>query len=156
MASTWLIMGSLSFPGGAVVKNPPVNAGDIRDAPGFQPPGWEDSPGGGNGNPLQYTCLENPMDRGAWWATVFGVTKSQLGDQLKTNHKKVKYAPLINHMGWSTSPWPSSSFLRPATSHRGPRNSPLFSAMKLSNYPACLWVSAKHKWWWLTPLLQDA
>ena len=37
--------------------------------------GWEDSPGEGNGNPLQYSCLENPMDRGAWWATVHGVTK---------------------------------------------------------------------------------
>ena len=39
--------------------------------------GWEDSPGEGNGNPLQYSCLENPMDRGAWWATVHGVTKSR-------------------------------------------------------------------------------
>ena len=37
--------------------------------------GWKDSPGEGNGNPLQYSCLENPMDRGAWWATVHGVTK---------------------------------------------------------------------------------
>ena len=53
-----------------------------------QPLSWEDPLGGGNDNPLQYTCLENPMDRGAWRATVFGVTKSQLGDQLKTNHKK--------------------------------------------------------------------
>ena len=40
--------------------------------------GWEDSPGVGSGNPLQYSCLENPMDRGAWWATVRGVTKSQV------------------------------------------------------------------------------
>ena len=40
-------------------------------------PGWEDSPGEGNGNPLQYSCLENSMDRGAWRATVPGVTKSQ-------------------------------------------------------------------------------
>ena len=39
--------------------------------------GWEDSPGGGNGNPLQYSCLENPMDRGPWWATVHGVAVSQ-------------------------------------------------------------------------------
>ena len=38
--------------------------------------GWEDFPGEGNGNPLQYSCLENPMDRGAWWATVHRVTKS--------------------------------------------------------------------------------
>ena len=39
--------------------------------------GWEDSPGEGKGNPLQYSCLENPMDRGAWWATVHGVAKSR-------------------------------------------------------------------------------
>ena len=58
-----------------VVKNLPTNAGDTRDA-GLIP--WSGrSPGGGNGNPLQYCCLENPKDRGAWLATVHGVTKSQ-------------------------------------------------------------------------------
>ena len=49
-----------------MVKNPPVNTGDIRDAGLF--PGLGKSPGGGCGNPLQYSCLENPMDTGAWWA----------------------------------------------------------------------------------------
>ena len=44
---------------------------------GFNLWGQEDSPGVGNGNPLQHSCLENPMDRGAWWATVHGVAKSQ-------------------------------------------------------------------------------
>ena len=58
-----------------VVKNPPVNAGDVRDV-GLIPE-WERSPGGGHGNPLQYSCLENPMDRGAWRAIVHRVTKSQ-------------------------------------------------------------------------------
>ena len=58
-----------------VVKNLPANAGDTRDTGSI--PGLGRSPGGGNGNPLQYSCLENPMDRGAWWATVHGVTKSQ-------------------------------------------------------------------------------
>ena len=57
-----------------VVKNPLANAGDIRDA-GLVP-GLGRSLGGGHGNPLQYSCLENPMDRGAWWATVHGVAKS--------------------------------------------------------------------------------
>ena len=57
-----------------VVKNPPANAGDIRD-PGSVP-GLGRSPGGGHGNPLQYSCLENPMDRGAWWASVPRVAKS--------------------------------------------------------------------------------
>ena len=50
----------MGFPGGSVVKNPPANAGDMGLIPG-----WEKSPGEGNGNPLQYSCLENPMDRGA-------------------------------------------------------------------------------------------
>ena len=57
-----------------VVKNPPASAGDIRDTdfiPGFR---W--SSGGGHGNPLQYSCLENPMDRGAWQATVHTIAES--------------------------------------------------------------------------------
>ena len=58
-----------------VVKNPSANAGDIRDAVSI--PGSGRSPGGGHGNPLQYSCLENPMDRGAWWATVHGVAQSR-------------------------------------------------------------------------------
>ena len=61
-----------------VVKNPPANAGDIRDmgsVPGSGASGR--SPGGGHGNPLQYSCLENPMDRGAWWVTVHRVAKSR-------------------------------------------------------------------------------
>ena len=58
-----------------VVKNLPANAGEIRDAGSIL--GWGRSPGGGNGNPLQYSCLENPMDRGTWWATVHGVAKSR-------------------------------------------------------------------------------
>ena len=57
-----------------MVKNLPANAGDIRDLGLI--PGSGRSPGGGNGNPLQYSCLENPMDRGAWWATVHGVAES--------------------------------------------------------------------------------
>ena len=59
-----------------MVKNPPANAGDTRDVGSI--PGLERSPGGGNGNPLQYSCLENPTDRGVWWATVYRVTESQI------------------------------------------------------------------------------
>ena len=58
------------FPGGSVGKESTCNAGD----PGLIP-GWGRSPGEGNGNPLQYSCLENPRDRGAWQATVHGVTR---------------------------------------------------------------------------------
>ena len=53
------------------VKNPAANAGDVRNAGSI--PGSGRSPGGGHGNPLQYSCLENPVDRGAWRATVHGV-----------------------------------------------------------------------------------
>ena len=59
-----------------MVKNPPANAGDIRDV--GSTPGSRTSPGGGHGNPLQYSCLENPMDRAARWAIVLGVPKSQI------------------------------------------------------------------------------
>ena len=54
-----------------VAKNVPANVGDVRDA--SSTPGLGRFPGGGHGNPLQYSCLENPMDRGAWWTTVHGV-----------------------------------------------------------------------------------
>ena len=53
-----------------VVKNPPANAGDVGSIPELGR-----SPGGGNGKPLQYSCREDPLDRGAWWATVHGVAK---------------------------------------------------------------------------------
>ena len=56
-----------------MVKNLPSNAGDTGDSGSI--PGLGRSPGKGNGNPLQYSCLENPMDRGAWGATVHGVAK---------------------------------------------------------------------------------
>ena len=57
-----------------VIKNLPANAGDIRDVGSIPESGR--SPGGGHSNPLQYFCLENPMDRGAWWMTVHGVVKN--------------------------------------------------------------------------------
>ena len=63
---------SQGFPGSSMVKNPPANAGDAGSIPGLGR-----SPGGGNDNPLQYYCLENPMDRGGWWVTVHGIAKSQ-------------------------------------------------------------------------------
>ena len=60
----------LGFPGASVVKNLPAKAGDVGLTPGTGR-----SPKGGNGNPLQYSCLGNPMDRGTWHVTVHGVTK---------------------------------------------------------------------------------
>ena len=80
--------------------------------------GREDSPGEGNGNPLQYSCLENPMDRGAWWATVHEVAKSQirLSDFTFTFNTEINYKYLYTHEllpgkshGWRSlvgcSPW---------------------------------------------------
>ena len=58
-----------------MVKNPPANAEDVRDVGSIPESGR--SPGGGHGNSLHYSCLENPIDRRAWWATIYGVSKSQ-------------------------------------------------------------------------------
>ena len=73
-----------SFPGGSVGKESTCNVGDTRDVGLI--PGLGRSPGGGHGNSLQYSCLENPMDRGAWWVTVHRVTKSWTW-QKPTEHK---------------------------------------------------------------------
>ena len=71
----------MGFPGGIEVKNLPANAVDAGLIPTLGR-----YPGGGNGNPLQYSCLGNPMDRGAWWATVHGAAKSWT--RLKDYHAK--------------------------------------------------------------------
>ena len=65
----------MGFPGGAVVRNPPAKAGDTRAVGWIQR--WGRSPGEGHSNPLQYACQENPLDRGAWRATVHRIAKSQ-------------------------------------------------------------------------------
>ena len=70
----------MGFPGGSVVKNTPANVGDMGLIPGSGR-----SPEGGTGNPLQYSCLENAMDRGALWATVHGVAR--VGHDLETKQQ---------------------------------------------------------------------
>ena len=75
-----------SLPGGSVSKESACNAGDTGLVPGLGR-----SPGGGHGNPLQYFCLENPMDRGAWRATVHRVTKSQTRPKPLSMHTCAKY-----------------------------------------------------------------
>ena len=72
-----------------VAKNPPASAGYIRDEGSI--PGSGRSPGGGHGNPLQYSCLKNPMDRGAWQAIVHGVTNSQKGLKRLSTHALIQY-----------------------------------------------------------------
>ena len=74
----------MGFPGSSVVKNLPA-----MQETWVQSLGQEDSPGGGDGNPLQYFCLENPMDRGAWRATVHAVTESDTTEQLSKHAEQV-------------------------------------------------------------------
>ena len=69
-----------------MVKNPSANAGDSGSIPGLGR-----SPGGGHGNPLQYYCLENPKDRGAWWATAHEVVKSDVTEQLNNNKQQCAF-----------------------------------------------------------------
>ena len=89
-----------------VVKNPPANAGDVTDAGSI--PGLARSPGGGHCNPLQYSCLENPMDRGAWRATIHRVAQSwtrlkQPSTHTYTNHYNLLLKTLEVRWWWSQS-----------------------------------------------------
>ena len=74
-----------------MVKNPSANAGDARQVSSM--PGLGRSPGGGHGNPLPHSCLENPMNREAWWATVHRVTKSQTRLKRLRTHAQVFSGP---------------------------------------------------------------
>ena len=86
------------FPGGAVVKSLPADAGD---APGTSSiPGRRRSPGGGSGNPLQHSCLDKFMDRGAWWATVHGVALSGTRFQLSTHGIQNRYGNTVSIHQW--------------------------------------------------------
>ena len=92
-----------------VVKNPPADAGDARDAGSI--PGSTRVPGEGHGNPLQYPCLENPMDRGAWRATVHGVTKSHTKDRTEaTSHLHSHFLPQPDIWGPETPVCTTSTF----------------------------------------------
>ena len=85
---------SWAFSGGTEVKNLPASAGDTRGVGLI--PGLVRSPGGGNGNPLQYSCLKNSTDRGAWWATVQGGGVTKNPTQLNTTHPHgISYSHLL-------------------------------------------------------------
>ena len=110
--SLWLILPQ-SFPGGSVVKNTPANTRDARDT--GSSPGSGRSLGGGNGNLLQYSCLGNPMDRGALWATVHGVSENQTCLSTHTHiHnfpsilfiEEIVLSPLITLATLSNVSWP--------------------------------------------------
>ena len=86
-----LLSSAMGFPDGTVLKNPPANARDTRDVGSISGSGR--SLGGGNGNPLQYSCLGNPIDRGAWRATVHGVAESDA-----TEHPHKLCGKFISHI----------------------------------------------------------
>ena len=96
----------LGFPSGSEVKASACSVGDLGLIPGSGR-----SPGEGNGNPLQYSCLENPVDRGAWWATVHGVSKSwtRLSDLTSLSHCKLW--PLYVKLLFSLLGFNQNSFL---------------------------------------------
>ena len=94
------------LPSGTRGKETPANAGDLRDVGSV--PGLARSPGGRNGNPLQYSCWENPMDKGAWWATVHGVAKSWTRLKLLSMHALLSICywilwEFLNHLTEYTS-----------------------------------------------------
>ena len=110
--------GEEGFPGSSAVKNPPANAGDARDSGSI--PGLGRFPGGGISNPLQYSCLGNPMDREAWHATVHGIAKSQAwrDDRTRTHALRGEEVGelihwLLPHSAWGHS-WGIKSLALPA------------------------------------------
>ena len=109
------------FPGGTVVKNPPADAGD----PGLIP-GSGRSPGEGNRSTLQYSCLGNPMDRGAWWATVHDVTKElDMTERLSMHVHTHSHQSPLDHL----SPFPLSVH---GNTFSAEQNLPLCNQMSVS------------------------
>ena len=92
-----------------ILKRVSANAGDTRDISLI--PGLRRFPGGGNGNPLQYSCLENYMDRGAWWATVHGVAELAMTEcihththtHIQTDRQTDRHTHTHRHRAWDTA-----------------------------------------------------
>ena len=125
-----------------MVKNPSANAGDVRDAGSI--PRLGRSPGEGNGNPLQYSRVENPMDRGAWWATVHGFTKSWI--QLKclsTSHSsfnpEVKIS--LDQLSIQRNFYRELSYGHNTLSLTGSGPWPPYSPVRLSPTRTLMWAS---------------
>ena len=88
-----------------MIKNLSANAGDARDMDST--PGFGRSPGIGNGNPLWYSCLENPRDRGAWWAAVYGVSQSRTWlKRLSSSCKRGRDSAKVLFYWWESITWP--------------------------------------------------
>ena len=128
----------LGFPGGSVIKNLPDSAGAAGDADSV--PGLGRSPGEGNGNPLQYSCWENPMDRGAWRVTVHRVSKSLTW--------------LSDWACMQCAVWSNSILVRPQTHGHAmyPPTSHSFHCLFYTTYGQSLWVTCFLKFFLPTPL----
>ena len=137
----WDITPSQGFPGGSEIKNPPANEGDLGSIPGLGR-----SPGEGNGNPFQYSCLGNPVDREAWWATAHGVTKeSDMTQRLNNNHpimNEGKSVFLFLARRGRNKPQPLSPFIKKLT----PRLSLLTRSWRgdSSALPSGMWLGSSH------------
>ena len=109
----------MGFSGGVVVKNLPTNAGDTGDMGSIPEVGR--APGRGNGNPFQYSCLENPRDRGTWWATVCGVAKRLLSNFTFTFHCHALEKEMATHssvLAWRIPGTEKPGRLQSMGSHR--------------------------------------
>ena len=122
---------SKGFPGGQMVKkkkkkkkNPPASAGDLGSSPG-----WEDPPGEGKGYPLQYSCLENPTDRGAWSSTVHRVSKSQTW---------LKWLILTYELSWIRRKW--NEIWKVIKDGQNPENCCLLHSLPLAHF--CLLLAS--------------
>ena len=93
------------FPGGSDGKESACNAGDLGSVPGLGR-----SPGGGHGNPLQYSCLENPMDGGVRWATIHGVAESDTTEMTCHTHSIQYTIGTVEYLSLCILDWPKSSF----------------------------------------------
>ena len=128
---SWLRSIPWGFPGGSVVKNPAANARDVGSIPGSGR-----SPGGGHGNPLQYSCLENPVDRGAWQAAVHGAAKSQ------TRLERLNSSMCVCHVCARPPPFVSEWISDVLPSHGSPKVPSLSVSMHwvLSRGQALFWT----------------
>ena len=118
----YLLISIQMEPGGSVLKNLPAKAEDAGDAGSIS--GVGRSPGGGNDNPLQCSCLENPRDGGAWWGAVYGVAQSRTRlKQLSSNQcrrlKRYGFDPWVRKIPWRRKWQPTLVFLPGESQDRG-------------------------------------
>ena len=125
-----------------MVKNLPANAGNIRDTGSI--PGLGRSSGEGNGNPPQYSCLEDPVDRGAWWATVHRIAKSWTQLRQLSTHTPIPtlthaFIPTLTHTYQYVSPLPQPAMALTPQSFSSPCKTPVTQKTDLLYCPTVPW-----------------